>query len=80
MANGGHISDMLTIREVARLLHVHPNTLRRWSNAGRIKAYHINQRGDRRFKREEIAHFLGELNGQADNWEEAEKDGGNGSE
>jgi excisionase family DNA binding protein len=80
MANGEHMSDMLTIREVARLLHVHPNTLRRWSNAGRIKAYHINQRGDRRFKREEITRFLGELNGQADNWEEAGKDDGNGSE
>ena len=68
MANGEHLSDMLTIREVARLFHVHPNTLRRWSNAGRIKAYHINQRGDRRFKREEIVKFLGELNSQADDW------------
>ena len=61
MANGEYMSDMLTVREVARLLHVHPNTLRRWSNAGRIKAYHINQRGDRRFRREEIARFLTEL-------------------
>ena len=73
MANGEHMGDMLTIREVARLLHVHPNTLRRWSNAGRIKAYHINQRGDRRFKREEIARFLAELNSQADDWQ---KNGG----
>ena len=71
MANGEHMSDMLTIREVARLLHVHPNTLRRWSNAGRIKAYRITTRGDRRFKREEIAHFLAELNSHADNWQKA---------
>lgn len=35
------IDDMLTVREVALLLHVHPNTLRRWSNNGRIKAYRI---------------------------------------
>ena len=69
MANGEHISDMLTVREVARLLHVHPNTLRRWSNEGRIKAYRITARGDRRYKREEIAHFLAELNSQADNWQ-----------
>jgi excisionase family DNA binding protein len=67
------MSDMLTIREVARLFHVHPNTLRRWSNNGRIKAYRINLRGDRRFKREEIAQFLAELNTQADNWKKAEE-------
>ena len=66
MINGEHISDMLTVREVARLLHVHPNTLRRWSNVGRIKACHINQRGDRRFKREEITRFLAELESQTD--------------
>ena len=73
MANGEHMSGMLTVREVARLFHIHPNTLRRWSNAGRIKAYQINQRGDRRFKREEIARFLAELNSQADDWQ---KNGG----
>jgi len=61
MGNGEHMSEMMTVREVARLLHVHPNTLRRWSNAGRIKAYHINLRGDRRFEREEIARFLAKL-------------------
>jgi excisionase family DNA binding protein len=72
MADGEHISDMLTVREVARLLHVHPNTLRRWSNAGRIKSYRITRRGDRRFKREEIAHFLAELNSQAGNWQKTE--------
>jgi excisionase family DNA binding protein len=67
---------MLTVREVARLLHVHPNTLRRWSNKGTIRAYRITSRGDRRFKRDEIVRFLAELNDQADNW----KDGGNGGE
>jgi excisionase family DNA binding protein len=80
MANGEHITDMLTVREVARLLHIHPNTLRRWSNDGRIKAYRITARGDRRFKREEIAHFLSELSSQADNWKETKKDSGHGSE
>jgi len=72
MGNGEYMSDMVTVREVARLLHVHPNTLRRWSNKGIIQAYRINQRGDRRFKREEIAQFLAELNTQADNWQKAE--------
>jgi len=73
MGNGEHMSDMLTIREVARLFHVHPNTLRRWSNNGRIRAYRITPRGDRRFKREEIVRFLEQLNGQMDNyWQEVE--------
>ncbi|MGA8850029.1 MAG: helix-turn-helix domain-containing protein [Dehalococcoidia bacterium] len=73
MGNDENMSDMLTVREVARIFHVHPNTLRRWSNNGRIKAYRITPRGDRRFKREEIAQFLAELNSHVDNyWQEAE--------
>jgi excisionase family DNA binding protein len=71
MASAQEISDMLTIREVARLLHVHPNTLRRWSNDGRIRAYRITSRGDRRYKREEIVRFLDELNGHGNGDREA---------
>ena len=62
MANGSRIGPMLTVREVAQLLHIHCNTVRRWSDQGIIKAYRITRRGDRRFKREDIAHFLAELN------------------
>jgi excisionase family DNA binding protein len=61
MVDDNHMGNMLTIREVARLLHIHPNTLRRWSNRGRIRAYRITPRGDRRFRREDIARFLAEL-------------------
>jgi len=72
MQNDEHLSEMLTVREVARLFHIHPNTLRRWSNDGRIRAYRITARGDRRFKREEIVRFLAESNGQGDDEQEAE--------
>ncbi len=59
------IGNLLTIREVAQLLHVHPNTLRRWSDTGIIRAYRITQRGDRRFTRQDVERYLSELNGQA---------------
>jgi len=49
---------MLTIKEVGQLLHVHRNTLRRWSEQGIIKAYRIGPRGYRRFRTEDVAQFL----------------------
>lgn len=51
-------NTMLTVREVSQLLHVHSNTLRRWSDQGVLKAYRIGPRGDRRFKPEDIAVLL----------------------
>ncbi|MFO7711942.1 MAG: helix-turn-helix domain-containing protein [Dehalococcoidia bacterium] len=66
MASEERLSNLLTLREVARMLRIHPNTLRRWSNEGRIRAYRINSRGDRRFKREEVARFVADLNGESD--------------
>ena len=47
-------TNMLTTGQVARLLHMHPNTVRRWSNNGFLKSYRICERGDRRFKKEDI--------------------------
>jgi excisionase family DNA binding protein len=57
------IKPMLTVKDVARLLHIHTNTVRRWSDQNIIKAYRITRRGDRRFRREDIAHYLAEFNG-----------------
>ena len=53
---------LLTVREVARLLNIHVNTVRRWGDQGILRAYRITSRGDRRFKREDIDSFLAELN------------------
>ena len=73
MGNGEHMSELLTVREVARLFHIHPNTLRRWSNDGRIKAYRITARGDRRYRREEIVRFLAGLSSEPDNGQQAKE-------
>jgi len=58
MTNHNGINGMLTISEVARLLNVHINTVRRWSNQGALKSYRIGSRGDRRFRQEDIDRFL----------------------
>ena len=58
MANPNNIDGMLTISEVAQLLNVHINTVRRWSNQGILKSYRIGSRGDRRFRQEDINNFL----------------------
>ncbi len=60
MTNESNIDPMLTTNDVARLLNVHINTVRRWSNQGILKAYRIGSRGDRRFQQDDIASFLSE--------------------
>jgi excisionase family DNA binding protein len=53
--NGKSPGAMLTIREVARIFDVHPSTIRRWCEQGKIKTYRTGPRGIRMFKREDIA-------------------------
>lgn len=50
--------SLLTPEDVARLLNIHINTVRRWSNREILKAYRIGPRGDRRFRKEDITTFL----------------------
>ena len=49
---------MLTPGDVARILNVHINTVRRWSNLGILPSFRIGPRGDRRFLKEEVDKFL----------------------
>jgi excisionase family DNA binding protein len=63
-------NGLLTARQVARLLNVHVNTVRRWNDRGILKAYRIGPRGDRRFNKTDIEMFLAG-NGHTDSETEA---------
>lgn len=52
---------LLRIREVAEMLGVNPETLRRWDKSGKLKPIIISKRGDRRYKKEDIVRFLKKL-------------------
>jgi excisionase family DNA binding protein len=49
---------MLKTREVANLLNVHINTVRRWSNSGILQVYRVGPRRDRRYRKTDIDQFL----------------------
>ncbi len=53
--------DLLTPGNAARLLNIHVNTVRRWSNQGILNVYRIGPRGDRRFQRQEVYGLVAKL-------------------
>lgn len=50
--------NLLPVREAARLLHVHENTIRRWATDGFLPCVKIGPRGDRRFRITDIYKML----------------------
>lgn len=52
------IERLLTITEVCLMLGVSKQTIRRWTRDGRLSCIRINDRGDRRFRQDEIQGFL----------------------
>lgn len=57
--DAGKDPDWLTLSEAARLLDVHPTTLRRWANNGDIPVL-VTPGGHRRFAATELARFARE--------------------
>ncbi len=51
---------LISVAQAAALLGVHPNTIRSWTDAGRLAAYRINPRGDRRYRRGDVERLLAE--------------------
>jgi hypothetical protein len=40
------------------MLHVHPETLRRWDRSGRLVAVKVGERGDRRYRLDDVQRFM----------------------
>ena len=59
------IEATLSVTKAARLLGVHPNTIRTWSDAGRLRYFRINARGDRRYRLGDLQRFLAAAEPQA---------------
>ena len=48
----------VTASEVAEMLHLHVNTVKRLGDRGELKYYKVCKRGDRRFLLEDVRRFL----------------------
>ena len=56
-------SDFLTVSQAAHALGVHPNTVRTWTAQGVLPCLRINGRGDRRYRRDDLASFVHRASG-----------------
>ncbi|MFN0154167.1 MAG: helix-turn-helix domain-containing protein [Gaiella sp.] len=52
------MTRLLTTREVAALLTVHPECVLRWWRAGRIGGYRLGGNGPLRFTQDDVSAFL----------------------
>ena len=57
---GNQDAALLRTADVARLLRIHTNTVRRWANDGSLRSYRVGKRGDRRFRSEDVERALSE--------------------
>jgi excisionase family DNA binding protein len=49
---------LISLREAARILRVHRETLRRWDNEGKLKAVRVGSRQDRKYLASDIIQLL----------------------
>ena len=52
------VGKLLTATEVAEMLHLHVNTVKRLGDRGELPFYRVCKRGDRRFRLEDVLAFL----------------------
>jgi len=51
-------SPLLTTKEAAGFLRVSEVSVRRWADAGTLRSYYVGDRGERRFTRDDLLHYL----------------------
>ena len=56
--SGSDLGPMLTASEVAEMLHLHVNTVKRLGDRGELPFYRVCKRGDRRFRLDDVMAFL----------------------
>ena len=58
MKKSDDLPEILTLKEACEILNCHPNTLRNWDNKGILKAIRFGNRGDRRYKKNDIISII----------------------
>lgn len=51
------MKKLISIKKAAKILDVHPNTLKRWDKSGRLKAIRFGERGDRKYRMKDLENF-----------------------
>lgn len=52
------MEELLTLREAARILKVHVNTLRLWDKKGLLVAVRIGEKRTRRYRKTDLEKFI----------------------
>ena len=52
------VGKLLTAAEVAEMLHLHVNTVKRLGDRGELPFFRVCKRGDRRFRLDDVMQFL----------------------